>query len=319
MEALATTAEQPPAANAPPLLDIPGCRFTAVSLELPPDLSYDHWERIGRQLQLANLAIQWWIGDWLVYGEHRWREKYAQAVQQFGRAEQTLMNYAFVAKAISPSRRRENVDFSTHAEVAGLEESDQERILAKAAKEGSTRKQVRREAERLRAAKQPLPSADDLILSKQAREFLDDYMTELGQWPDKLPIGLSETEREVLERMIYDHGADALRLKKRTRQSDCEAIVKVMKDTEAASHTGEMAAADLYEWMENLRYFMTESEFQERLEYMTQETVKMALLTDAGEEGKQENRRGKLPGIVCVPWRKVWDQKAKRQRDEDDD
>ena len=321
MEALTTPTKQPPEVitYTPGLLDIPGCVFSPISLTLPPDLSYDHWERIGRQLQLANVAVQWWIGDWLVYGEHHWREKYAQAVQQFGRAEQTLMNYHYVAKAISPSRRREEVDFSTHAEVAGLDEEDQERILSKAAHEGSTRKQVRREVERARKAKQPLPADDALVLSKQARQFLDDYMAELALWPDKIPVGTTEIEREVLEKMIYDQGADALRLKKRTRQSDCEAIVKVMKDTEAASHTGEMAAADLFVWMENLRHFITESEFKDRLEYMSQESVRMALLTDAGEDGRQEGRRGALPGIVCVPWRKVWNQSAKRERDEDQD
>jgi hypothetical protein len=164
-----------------------------------------------------------------------------------------------------------------------------------------------------------LDGGDEPVLSKQATAFLDDYMGELARWAVKVPADLPETERNVLERMIHEQGADALRLKKRTRQSDCEAIVKVMKDTEAASHTGEMAAADLFVWVENLRYFMTESEFKDRLEYMNQESVRMALLTDAGEEGRQEGRRGALPGIVCVPWRKVWNQTAKRERDEDEE
>lgn len=318
MEGL-TTQQVPEVVNyTPGLLDIPGCEFTPVSLTLPPDLTYDHWERIGRQLQLANVAVQWWIGDWLVYGEHRWREKYAQAVQQFGRAEQTLMNYHYVAKAISPSRRREQVDFSTHAEVASLDEEDQERILAKAAKEGSTRKQVRREAEQTRKAKQPMPDADSLVLSKQARQFLDDYMTELAQWPDKIPTGVSQPERDALEKMIYEQGAEALWLKKRTRQADCEAIVKVVKETGDGS-SGDIDASKLYEWLIDLGYFMSETEYQDRLEYMNRDDVRMALLTDAGDDGRQEGRRGALPGIVCVPWRKVWNQKSKRPRDEDDD
>lgn len=158
---------------------------------------------------------------------------------------------------------------------------------------------------------------DTSVLSKEARQFLDDYMLELAQWTDKLPKGISNDERQVLEQLISEHGNDALRLKKRTRRGDCEAIVKVMKDTEAASHSGEMAAADLYDWMENLRYFMSEVEFQSCLDYMTRENVRMALLTDAGE-GKQDDRRGKLPGIVCVPWRKIWHQRDKRPRDEEE-
>jgi hypothetical protein len=160
---------------------------------------------------------------------------------------------------------------------------------------------------------------DAPLLSKEARAFLDDYMVGLAGWALKIPEGLSAGERDVLEMMIYEQGADAKRLKGRSLKSDCETIIKVLKDTEAASHSGDMAAADLYEWLLNLRYFISEREYRERLEYMSQESVRMALLTDAGEEGRQEGRRGALPGIVCIPWKKVWNQSAKRERDEDDD
>lgn len=164
-----------------------------------------------------------------------------------------------------------------------------------------------------------IAGGDTPILSKEARQFLDDYMVELSKWAKKIPVGIPPRDHEALERLIYEQGADALRLKKRTLQSDCEFIVKVMNDTEAASHSGEMDCADLYDWITNLRYFMTEDDYKERLEYMSREDVRMALKTDAGEDGRQDGRRGALPGIVCVPWRKVWNQSAKRQRDEDED
>jgi hypothetical protein len=188
--------------------------------------------------------------------------------------------------------------------------------LEKDAEEADAKAKAKRDRKAERA---PLVDGDVLVLSKETREFLDDYMIELAERSRKIPEGVPTHERELLERFIHEQGADALRLRKRTLQTDCEAIVKVMEDTEAASHSGEMAAADLYEWVSNLRYFIAESEFQDRLEYMNREDVRMALLTDAGPDGKQEDRRGKLPGIVCVPWRKVWNQTAKRERDDDDD
>lgn len=188
--------------------------------------------------------------------------------------------------------------------------------LAKDAEEAEAKAKAKRE----RKVEALAPHAVDApILSKEARSFLDDYMVDLAQWTDRIPVDIPQAERDVLELMIYGQGADALRLKKRTRLSDCEAIVKMMNDTEAASHTGEMAAADLYGWLETSRYFITESEYRDRLEYMNLDSVRMALLTDAGDEGRQEGRRGALPGIVCVPWRKVWNQGAKRERDEDED
>lgn len=299
MEGLTTQPQATPQVihQTPGLLDLPGCVFTPTSLTLPDDLSYDHWERIGRQLQLANLAVQWWIGDWLVYGEHRWRQKYAQAVQQFGKAEQTLMNYHFVAKSISPSRRREEVDFSTHAEVAGLDEEDQERILAKAAKEGTTRKAVRREAEKVRRAKRPIPESDAVVLSKQARAFLDDYMVEIALWPERLPIGISESERETLEKMIYGQGADALWLKNRTYQADYDAITGLFSFEEGTPGMERAGRADISAWLERCGYYMSDSDLDARLDVMVKKGI---LNVHSVEESRQDGRRGVMLDLYAL-------------------
>lgn len=291
-----TTIERSPEA-VPGLFDIPGCTFTPVSLELPEKLSYEHWERIGRQLQLANVAVQWWIGDWLVYGEHRYREKYAQAVQQFGRAEQTLMNYRFVANAIPISRRREQVDFSTHAEVAGLDKDDQERILAKAAKEGSTRKQVRREADKVRREKRPVPVNDAVVLSKSARSFLDEYMSDLAEWPDRFPIGISESERETLEKMIYGQGSDALWLKNRTFQADYNAITELFSFDEGTPGMERAQRSDISAWLEKCGYYMSDSDLDARLDVMVKQRV---LEVHSVEESRQDGRRGVMLDLYAL-------------------
>lgn len=273
------------------LLDLPGCKFTPTQLILPLDLSYDHWERIGRQLQIAGLAIQWWIGDWLVFGEHKWREKYAQAVIVTGRSEQTLMNYAFVSRSISPSRRRENVDFSTHAEVAGLDEEDQERILSKAASEGATKRQVRREAEKAKRENRPKPPDTEIVLSRPAREFLDDYMAELALWVDKLPSILSSSERETLEKMIYKQGGDALWVRNRTYGADYKAIVELFSFDEGTPGMERAQMADICSWLEKCGYYMSESELEARLDVMVE---KRMLDVHSVEESRQDGRRGSM-------------------------
>jgi hypothetical protein len=283
--------------RAPGLLDLPGCEFTPVSLTLPKDLTYDQWERIGRQLQLADMAIQWWIGDWLVYGQHKWREKYAQAVQRTGKAEQTLMNYAFVAKAISPSRRREQVDFTTHAEVASLDEEDQERILAKAANEGLSMRRVRREAQASRRAKRPNPEDDEVVLSKEARKFLDEYMGELALWPDKLPITLTPSERDALEKMIYGQGASALWVKNRTRQTDYAAIVELFSFDEGTPGMERAGRADISSWLEKCGYYMSDSDLDERLDSMVE---KKMLEVHSVEESRQDGRRGVMLDLYAL-------------------
>lgn len=291
--ALATPTPQ----NSVALLGIPDCEFTPTQLILPPHLNYDQWERIGRQLQLAGLAIQWWIGDWLIYGEHKWREKYAQAIQVTGKAEQTLMNYQFVAKSISPSRRREKVDFSTHAEVASLDEDEQERILAKAANENLSRKAVRREADKTRRAKQPKPEDTEVVLSKQAREFLDDYMTELGEWLSKLPMGISASEHQALEKMIYEQGADALWLKNRTVGSDYKAIVELFSFDEGTPGMERAGLADISSWLEKCGYYMSDSDLEARLDLMVE---KRMLDIHSVEESRQDGRRGVMLSLYAL-------------------
>lgn len=283
--------------NTSGLLDIPGCEFTPVSLTLPKDLSFDHWERIGRQLQLMDMAIQWWIGDWLVYGQHKWREKYAQAVEATGKAEQTLMNYAYVAKAISPSRRREKVDFSTHAEVAGLDEDDQEKILSKAAKEHSTRRQVRREADRARRAKMPKREAEELLLSKQARAFLDDYMAELALWPDKIPSGISQSEREAIEQMIYEHGNQALWMKNRTPTTETDAVTELFSFKDGTPGMMTAPGSHIQKWLTKCGYHMNEMDINDRLNFMADEN-KLEIRTTEG--ARKKGQRGTMNDLYAL-------------------
>lgn len=55
-----------------------GMEFTKTSLTIDPDTTYDSWEGIGEQLNQIEGAIQWWIGDWLNFGERKYGEMYAQ-------------------------------------------------------------------------------------------------------------------------------------------------------------------------------------------------------------------------------------------------
>lgn len=307
------------------LFHVPGCHFSEVGLEIDRGMKFEHWERLLRSLERAEQGIQWYIGDALNYGESEYGERFAQVLdahKKTGIPIDTLRNYQWVADKVKPVTRVTSVDWSIHREVAPLSEDKQREILQKAAGEKAAgRKYTRRNAERdVAAAKRDGKTASDdseRVLSKEAREFLDDYMTELARWSDRIPVALSDIERETLQLMIHEQGADALWLRNRTCKTDCEAIVKIVKETGDGT-CGDIDANTLYEWLIGLGYFITPTEYKTRLEYMNLETVRMALLTDAGD-GKQEDRRGKLPGIVCVPWRKVWKQSEKRQRDDDED
>lgn len=264
--------------------EIPGCEFKPTSLTLPDRLSYDHWERIGRQLQLAEIAVQWWIGDWLNYGESRYGEKYAQALEETGKAKKTLMNYAYVAKAIETSRRRDVVDFSTHAEVASLKPEDQEKLLAKAAKEKLSRGNVRRQAERIKRENRPKPEDSALVLDKEARAFLDRYMEELAKLAEEVPEGCLS-----IQNMVYWQGHRAHWQKMRTRQADYEAITELFSFEEGTAGLERASRAEIASWLEKCGYFMSDSELDERLDLMVE---KKMLTVESVEDSRQEGRRG---------------------------
>jgi N6-adenosine-specific RNA methylase IME4 len=105
-------------------------------------------------------SVQWWIGDWWAYGEHRYGERKA-ATEPGGILEDlnfgTAANYGSVARAFETSRRREVLSFTHHAEVTGLTPALQDSWLARAEREGLSvnklRAQIARDAAFDRTAK----------------------------------------------------------------------------------------------------------------------------------------------------------------------
>jgi hypothetical protein len=124
---------------------------TGTSLTLTdPNLSYERYEALGVAIGLMNRSCQWWVGDWLNFGEGVYGERFAQAAAATGLSEQVLLRRMYVAKQIPPSRRRASLPFSVHVEVAGLSAREQTAWLNKAERENWTRAELR---EHMRAAR----------------------------------------------------------------------------------------------------------------------------------------------------------------------
>jgi hypothetical protein len=117
-------------------------QFTRTGLNIVPGLEYKEWEELGIMLQLLASAIEFAIGDWLIYGKRAYGEMYAQAILETGKSYGTLTNYVWVARHIESSRRRENLDFGHHSAVASLPPSDQDALLSEAQECGLTVRQL---------------------------------------------------------------------------------------------------------------------------------------------------------------------------------
>ena len=61
-----------------------------MGLELPGQLSFEIWLRIGAQLSVAVSSSAWCLGDWLRYGEAAYVSRYRDAIQQTSLDYQTL-------------------------------------------------------------------------------------------------------------------------------------------------------------------------------------------------------------------------------------
>jgi hypothetical protein len=93
----------------------------------------DEWIEYGRKLRRVETSMNWIIGDYLVYGEFKYGEKYAQAL------DESMANswkvYHWVSKHVPPKRRRADLSWSHHRLIANLPAEYQTKVLEKAANE----------------------------------------------------------------------------------------------------------------------------------------------------------------------------------------
>jgi hypothetical protein len=107
----------------------PDVRATRTSLRLPEDMAIDTWRSVGEEIFAVSESSVWWLGDWLVFGERKYPDRYKRAMRQTSLDYQTLRNYAWAARRFPPDRRRAALSLQHHIEVAALPPADQDHWL----------------------------------------------------------------------------------------------------------------------------------------------------------------------------------------------
>ncbi|WP_049569202.1 LmbU family transcriptional regulator [Nonomuraea sp. SBT364] len=145
-----------------------------LGLALPEKYPFDAWRQLGRQINLIADSSVWWLGDWLVFGEESFPGRYKKAIEQTSLEYQTLRNYAWVARRIPISRRRDKLSFQHHAEVASLPPHEQDLWLDRAEQNNWPRNRLRSELRSARAgeAKQSLATASIVLKVPPEKERL---------------------------------------------------------------------------------------------------------------------------------------------------
>lgn len=111
-----------------PLIDL-----TSDGPVLPVFDTYEEWAAFAKPLGALVKQSLWLLGDWLIAGEQRFGEMYAQALDLTGLDYDTLRTAKWLAGRFPPERRRDNLTWSHHREVAALPVEQQERLLDLAA------------------------------------------------------------------------------------------------------------------------------------------------------------------------------------------
>jgi hypothetical protein len=96
------------------------------------DLGQAEWLSTGRRLGTIGRCSQWWIGDWIRYGNARWGEKYTEAARVTGYDVSSLRNMAWVAAQFDLSLRSDKLSWSHHVLLAPLDAEEQRRWIARA-------------------------------------------------------------------------------------------------------------------------------------------------------------------------------------------
>lgn len=128
--------------------------FDKTGLTVNGNPTFEEWQNCGEFLKQAEKSVQFWIGDWLNYGERKYGETYSQAMDQTGQEYQTVANQKYVSSKVEISLRRENLTFGHHALVAPMLPKEQSEWLDKAEKENLSIADLRHEIKQARLEKQ---------------------------------------------------------------------------------------------------------------------------------------------------------------------
>lgn len=110
----------------------PSLELTQVGWAPAVEVGLAEWSALGRRFGEIGRCSQWWLGDWINYGNERFGERYTRAVKLTGYDVQSLMNMVYVASRFDISRRREILSWSHHSALAALDEDSQEYWLERA-------------------------------------------------------------------------------------------------------------------------------------------------------------------------------------------
>ena len=151
----------------------------------PADMTYDEWAQQGAVFQELHQSLSWLIGDWIIAGQHRFGEKYTQALLITNKSIETLEQYVWVCGAIEQARRyppESGISYTHHRYVARLPPDQQDTWLRMAYQDGWSSAELKQKLSE-RAGSEPAEPATRFTIRstpEQASDFIRSHFD--NQW-----------------------------------------------------------------------------------------------------------------------------------------
>jgi hypothetical protein len=212
----------------------------------------------------------------------------AQTVKRFAhetrRSARRIWEYAQTYRAFEKCERSQILSFHHHT-VASTADDPVEAIHKAEDGEWSTReleKWIKTGIEPGQDEHGPKEDETKVLQTPEAQEWLAAVHVSLLTHMPAVPANAS-----FLKHMIQAMDGVVLQQSERTVEGDCRTIMLAIEET------GGLSGDDLFDWLIEHFYFMSEDQLSSRL--LTMVAEKTLIEEDAGKAGKQAKRRGKLP------------------------
>lgn len=144
-----------------------GVTLLPTGVEIPQAFTFAQWQDMGVRLSGLSNATQWIIGDWLVFGEAKYGQRYEAAMKILPYDYQTLADFKYVASKVQFSSRNEKLSFKHHRVVAPLSFSEQRDWLEIAESEGLTADKLRERIQQAREEEKQVAARADRQIESQ--------------------------------------------------------------------------------------------------------------------------------------------------------
>jgi len=171
-----------------PELDKLNAGYSNVGISFDDAMSKHEWASIGLKLAIANQRLLWYLADWANFGEVKFSalREYCEA---HGMDYRRLRSLAKVGAGVRMDRRKDQLDFYFHAEVAGLEPKEQSKWLTDAQEQHMTRADLRE------AIRKDLAEEDGAQRDNPRFVYGLKYAEDLKAWLKRQPADFWTPER----------------------------------------------------------------------------------------------------------------------------